>query len=46
MHQKKVMLSLQNILKKTRRGIYEKHRYNVIIMIYLRQKDLEKGRLQ
>lgn len=46
MHQKKVMLSLQNILKKLRKGNYEKHGYNMIIMAYLRQKDLEKGRLQ
>ena len=45
-HQKKFMLSLQNILRKMRNKSYKKCGYNVIRVMYLRQKDLEKEKLQ
>lgn len=43
---KTVILSLQNIFKKIKKKSYKKHGYNVIRVVYLRRKDLEKERLQ
>lgn len=41
-HQKKVMLLLQNDLKKIRKRSYEKYRYNVTRVVYLKLKNSEK----
>ena len=44
MHQKKVMLLLQNVLRKIRKGSYKKCGCNVTKVVYLRPKDSEKGK--
>ena len=44
MYQKKVILLLQNILKKIKKGNYEKYECNVIKKMYLKLKNLKKDK--
>ncbi len=43
---KKGYISLQNVLRKVKKGNYKKYRYNMIRKIYLKSKDLEKRKRQ
>ncbi len=43
---KKGYASLQNVLRKVKKGNYKKYRRNVIRGMYLKPKELEKGKRQ